>query len=94
MLARSNKESKLNASRSTHYDISRCRHDRGDFSTFRLAQSGENCPANLRRTLIEPLTTNETDRAFQKDILESRKNQRDRFNFEATDMRRDSYRER
>jgi hypothetical protein len=36
--------------------------------------------------LIEPLITNEADRAFLKDILESRKNLRDRFNFEAADM--------
>jgi hypothetical protein len=28
--------------------------------------------------LIEPLMTNDTDRAFLKDILESRKNLRDR----------------
>ena len=33
--------------------------------------------------LIEPMMTSETDRAFMKDILESRKNLRDRFNFEA-----------
>src|SRR5205085_10882095 len=33
--------------------------------------------------LIEPLITSELDRAFLKDILESRKNLRDRFNFEA-----------
>jgi hypothetical protein len=32
--------------------------------------------------LIEPMMTGETDRAFLKDILESRKNLRDRFNFE------------
>ncbi len=32
--------------------------------------------------LIEPLMTSETDRAFVKSILESRKNLRDRFNFE------------
>src|SRR3981081_3661863 len=36
--------------------------------------------------LIEPLRKNESDRAFLKDILESRKNLRDRFNFEAADM--------
>jgi hypothetical protein len=30
--------------------------------------------------LNEPLMTNEADRAFLKDILESRKNLRDRFN--------------
>ena len=35
--------------------------------------------------LIEPMLTSETDRAFLKGILESRKNLRDRFNFEATD---------
>jgi hypothetical protein len=35
--------------------------------------------------LIEPMMANDTDRAFLKDILESRKNLRDRFNFEATD---------
>jgi predicted Ser/Thr protein kinase len=34
--------------------------------------------------LIEPLMTNETERAFLKTILESRKNLRDRFNFEAS----------
>jgi acyl-CoA synthetase (AMP-forming)/AMP-acid ligase II len=32
--------------------------------------------------LIEPMMTSETDRAFVKSILESRKNLRDRFNFE------------
>jgi hypothetical protein len=31
------------------------------------------------------MLANDTDRAFLKDILESRKNLRDRFNFEATD---------
>jgi acyl-CoA synthetase (AMP-forming)/AMP-acid ligase II len=36
--------------------------------------------------LIEPLMTSETDRAFVKSILESRKNLRDRFNFEAADL--------
>jgi len=35
--------------------------------------------------LIEPMMANDTDRAFLKDILESRKNLRDRFNFEAAD---------
>jgi hypothetical protein len=30
------------------------------------------------------MMTSDTDRAFLKDILESRKNLRDRFNFEAT----------
>jgi predicted Ser/Thr protein kinase len=33
--------------------------------------------------LIEPLMKSEADRAFLKDILEQRKNLRDRFNFEA-----------
>lgn len=32
--------------------------------------------------LIEPMMTSDADRAFLKDILESRKNLRDRFNFE------------
>jgi hypothetical protein len=36
--------------------------------------------------LIEPVLANESDRAFLKDILESRKNLRDRFNFEAVGM--------
>ena len=36
--------------------------------------------------LIEPMMTSATDRAFLKDILESRKNLRDRFNFEAADL--------
>src|SRR5215213_3220772 len=36
--------------------------------------------------LIEPMLTNETERAFLKNILESRKNLRDRFNFEAGDL--------
>src|ERR1700691_1019427 len=36
--------------------------------------------------LIEPLMTSEADRAFLKSILESRKNLRDRFNFEAADL--------
>ena len=36
--------------------------------------------------LIEPMMTSETDRAFLKNILESRKNLRDRFNFEAADL--------
>jgi hypothetical protein len=40
--------------------------------------------------LIEPLIKNEVDRAFLKDILESRKNLRDRFNFESADMDRPS----
>jgi hypothetical protein len=33
--------------------------------------------------LIEPMMTSDTDRAFLRNILESRKNLRDRFNFEA-----------
>jgi len=33
--------------------------------------------------LIEPMMNSDTDRAFLKDILEQRKNLRDRFNFEA-----------
>ena len=37
--------------------------------------------------LIEPMMTSEADRAFLKSILESRKNLRDRFNFEAADRR-------
>src|SRR5580700_6595644 len=36
--------------------------------------------------LIEPMITSATDRAFLKDILESRKNLRDRFNFETADL--------
>jgi hypothetical protein len=36
--------------------------------------------------LIEPMMKNDTDRAFLKDILEQRKNLRDRFNFEAGDL--------
>src|SRR5690349_517364 len=36
--------------------------------------------------LIEPLIKNEVDRAFLKDILESRKNLRDRFNFESSEL--------
>jgi AMP-binding enzyme len=36
--------------------------------------------------LIEPMMANESDRAFLKDILEQRKNLRDRFNFEAADV--------
>ena len=38
--------------------------------------------------LIEPMMTSDADRAFLKDILESRKNLRDRFNFESADMDR------
>jgi predicted Ser/Thr protein kinase len=37
--------------------------------------------------LIEPMITSEADRAFLRDILESRKNLRDRFNFEADDLK-------
>src|SRR6202047_1779635 len=37
--------------------------------------------------LIEPMMKSETDRAFLKDILEQRKNLRDRFNFEADDLK-------
>jgi hypothetical protein len=37
--------------------------------------------------LIEPMMTSEIDRAFLKDILEQRKNLRDRFNFESSDMK-------
>jgi hypothetical protein len=37
--------------------------------------------------LIEPMMKSETDRAFLKDILDSRKNLRDRFNFEAADLK-------
>ena len=36
--------------------------------------------------LIEPMMTSAADRAFLKNILESRKNLRDRFNFEAADL--------
>jgi hypothetical protein len=36
--------------------------------------------------LIAPMMANEADRAFLKDILEQRKNLRDRFNFEAADV--------
>ena len=36
--------------------------------------------------LIEPLMTSDADRAFLQSILEQRKNLRDRFNFEATDL--------
>lgn len=37
--------------------------------------------------LIESMVTSEPDRVFLKNILESRKNLRDRFNFEAADMK-------
>jgi predicted Ser/Thr protein kinase len=36
--------------------------------------------------LIEPMMASEADRAFLKDILEQRKNLRDRFNFETADL--------
>jgi hypothetical protein len=36
--------------------------------------------------LLEPMMTSATDRAFLMSILESRKNLRDRFNFEAADL--------
>jgi hypothetical protein len=36
--------------------------------------------------LIEPMMNSDTDRAFLKEILEQRKNLRDRFNFEAGDL--------
>ena len=36
--------------------------------------------------LIEPLIVNDVDRTFMKDILESRKNLRDRFNFESSEL--------
>jgi predicted Ser/Thr protein kinase len=36
--------------------------------------------------LIEPMMKSDTDRAFLKNILERRKNLRDRFNFEAADL--------
>jgi hypothetical protein len=36
--------------------------------------------------LIEPMMTSDADRVFLKDILEQRKNLRDRFNFESADM--------
>ncbi|MGY3615395.1 serine/threonine protein kinase [Bradyrhizobium sp. USDA 10063] len=38
--------------------------------------------------LIEPMMRNEADRAFLRDILEQRKNLRDRFNFEVAEMDR------
>jgi len=40
--------------------------------------------------LIEPMMKTDTDRAFLKDILERRKNLRDRFNFEHADLARPS----
>ena len=36
--------------------------------------------------LIEPMVANEADRAFLKNILETRKNLRDRFNFETAEL--------
>jgi hypothetical protein len=36
--------------------------------------------------LIEPMMKNDADRAFLRDILDQRKNLRDRFNFEAGDL--------
>jgi hypothetical protein len=41
--------------------------------------------------LLEPLMTSDADRAFLKGILESRKNLRDRFNFETTDQKLTSH---
>ena len=41
----------------------------------------------IRIEVIEPMMKNEADRAFLKDILEQRKNLRDRFNFESSDLR-------
>ncbi len=37
--------------------------------------------------LIEPMMASDADRAFLKDILEQRKNLRDRFNFETSDLK-------
>jgi acyl-CoA synthetase (AMP-forming)/AMP-acid ligase II len=37
--------------------------------------------------LIEPMIRSDADRAFLKDIIEQRKNLRDRFNFEANDLK-------
>jgi hypothetical protein len=37
--------------------------------------------------LIEPMMRSDADRAFLRNILESRKNLRDRFNFEASDLK-------
>jgi hypothetical protein len=36
--------------------------------------------------LIEPMMKNDEDRAFLRDILEQRKNLRDRFNFESAEL--------
>jgi hypothetical protein len=44
--------------------------------------------------LIGPMVTNETDRAFLKNILETRKNLRDRFNFETAELNQRSGGER
>jgi serine/threonine protein kinase len=44
--------------------------------------------------LIEPMVTNEADRAFLKNILETRKNLRDRFNFETAELNQRSGGER
>ena len=38
--------------------------------------------------LIEPMMRSDADREFLKDILEQRKNLRDRFNFEVAEMDR------
>jgi hypothetical protein len=40
--------------------------------------------------LLEPMMRSDADREFLKDILEQRKNLRDRFNFEVTEMDRSS----
>jgi transposase len=42
--------------------------------------------ATSQLDLIETMVTSEPDRAFLKTILESRKNLRDRFNFETADL--------
>ena len=44
--------------------------------------------------LIEPMMKSDADRAFLKDILEQRKNLRDRFNFEVAEMDRQRSRRR
>ena len=36
--------------------------------------------------LIEPMMKSDEDRAFLRDILDSRKNLRDRFNFESAEL--------
>jgi hypothetical protein len=38
--------------------------------------------------MIEPMIRSDADREFLKDILEQRKNLRDRFNFEVAEMDR------